>query len=538
VDDGAASLASGPGGAAAAVAVAAAAADGARPPARLRHNLLANMVGSGWTALAYVVCVPLYIKLMGIESYGLVGFFVTLVAVSSLLELGLGATLNRELARRSVDPDAAGDSRDLVRTLELIYWGLAATMGALTVVLAPTIAHHWLRSSTLSAATVQSAIILMGLVLTFQWPLSLYSGGLRGLERQVALNSILVVMMTIRTGGAVLVLWLVTPTIHAFFVWQLLAAAAHTGVAGIVLWRILPAGRRARFRRDLLRGIWRFAAGLSATSVLILVLTQSDKVILSSILSLRFFAYYSLAALAAGSLAYVFLPAFQAAFPRFSALVAAGDEAGLIRTYHRMAQVVAVLILPSAILVAAFSRRIVEIWTGSADTASHTHTLLTLLILGTALNGLMTLPYALSLAYGWTRWPFFLNLAAVVIFLPALVVLALTYGGDGAAAAWLTLNAGYVLVGMHTLHRRLLPREKLRWYLQDVAAPTLAAAAVVAAARALIPAGLGTPPTLALLAATLVLAVLAAAASVLGIPRPSELAAQAVRLARSRPNAS
>jgi hypothetical protein len=62
--------------------------------------------------------------------------------------------------------------------------------------------------------------------------------------------------------------------------------------------------------------------------------------------------------------------------------------------------------------------------------------------------------------------------------------------------------------------------------------------AVVAAARALIPADLGTAPTLALLAATLLLAMLAAAASVLGLPRPSELAAQAVRLARSRPGAS
>ena len=218
------------------------------PPVRLRRNLLANIAGSAWTALLYVVCVPLYIKLMGIESYGLVGFFVTLVAVSSLLELGLGATLNRELARRSIDRARANDSRDLVRTLEIVYWTLAATMGVLTILLAPAIAHHWLQSATLSTSKVQSAIVLMGLVLTFQWPLSLYSGGLLGLERQVELNAILVVMMTVRTGGAVLVLWLVSPTIEAFFLWQLAAAAAHSVVAGFVLWRTLPRGRRPRFQ--------------------------------------------------------------------------------------------------------------------------------------------------------------------------------------------------------------------------------------------------------------------------------------------------
>ena len=509
----------------------------AAPPSRLRHNLLANMVGSGWTALAYVVCVPLYIHLMGIESYGLVGFFVTLVAVSSLLELGLGATLNRELARRSVDPAAAGESRDLVRTLELIYWGLAAAMGAITVLLAPVIAHHWLRSASLSAATVESAVILMGLVLTFQWPLSLYSGGLRGLERQVELNAILVAMMTLRTGGAVVVLWLVSPTIHAFFLWQLIGAAAHTAVAGIVLWRGLPGAGRPRFRRDLLRGIWRFAAGLSGTSVLILALTQSDKLILSSVLSLRYFAYYSLAALAAGSLAYLFLPVYQAAFPRFSALVAAGDLAGLTSTYHRMAQLVAVLVLPTAILVAAFSRRILELWTGSAATADQTQTLLWLLILGTALNGLMNVPYALSLAYGWTRWPFLLNLAALAVFLPTLLVAALRYGGTGAAATWLALNAGYVLLGIHTLHRRLLPTEKVRWYVHDVAAPALAALGVVGVARLLIPVGLGTASTVLCLGLTLALAMAAAAAAAVGLPRPGELAAGMIRLRQGAPRA-
>lgn len=507
------------------------------PPSRLRHNLLANMVGSGWTALAYVVCVPLYIHLMGIESYGLVGFFVTLVAISSLLELGLGATLNRELARRSVEAQATGESRDLVRTLELIYWGLAMAMGVITVLLAPVIAHHWLRSSSLSPATVESAVALMGLVLTFQWPLSLYSGGLRGLERQVELNAILVAMMTLRTGGAVVVLWLVSPTIHAFFVWQLIGAAAHTAVAGTVLWRGLPGEGRPRFRRDLLRGIWRFAAGLSGTSVLILALTQSDKVILSSVLSLRYFAYYSLAALAAGSLAYLFLPVYQAAFPRFSALVAAGNVAGLTRTYHRMAQLVAVLVLPAAILVAVFSRRILELWTGSAATAGQTHTLLWLLILGTALNGLMNVPYALSLAYGWTRWPFLLNLAALAVFLPTLLVTALTFGGTGAAATWLALNAGYVLLGIHTLHRRLLPAEKVRWYVHDVAAPALAAAAVVGLAWLVLPVGLGSAATVVCLGLTLALAMLAAAASAAGLPRPGELAAGMVRRRRSAPRA-
>ena len=42
--------------------------------------------------------VPLYIKFMGIESYGLVGIFASLLALFGLLDMGLSTTLNRELA--------------------------------------------------------------------------------------------------------------------------------------------------------------------------------------------------------------------------------------------------------------------------------------------------------------------------------------------------------------------------------------------------------------------------------------------------------
>ncbi len=39
--------------------------------------------------------IPLYIKFLGIEAYGIIGFFTTLQAMFTLLDLGLGYTLNR-----------------------------------------------------------------------------------------------------------------------------------------------------------------------------------------------------------------------------------------------------------------------------------------------------------------------------------------------------------------------------------------------------------------------------------------------------------
>ena len=71
----------------------------------IKKNILANFSGKAWQVLMSLAFVPLYIKFMGIESYGLVGIFASLLALFGLLDMGLSTTLNRELARFSALPD-------------------------------------------------------------------------------------------------------------------------------------------------------------------------------------------------------------------------------------------------------------------------------------------------------------------------------------------------------------------------------------------------------------------------------------------------
>src|SRR5207248_46153 len=88
----------------------------------VRKNIIANLVGNGLTAILALVLVPLYIKFLSIEAWGVVGIFISLQSFCVLLDFGLAATLTRELARLSAQKDKAQEMRDLVRTLELIYW--------------------------------------------------------------------------------------------------------------------------------------------------------------------------------------------------------------------------------------------------------------------------------------------------------------------------------------------------------------------------------------------------------------------------------
>ena len=454
---------------------------------RLKQNVLANYVGTGLGAAMAVVFVPMYIKFMGIESYGLIGIFGILGAVVNLLDMGLSPTLNRELARLSALPNKAQEMRNLVRTLELPYWGVALAIGITVFALAPLIAHNWVQAKHLSQDTVQQAVMIMGLIMMLQWPMSFYSGGLMGLQRQVILNSINVGIAALRGVGAILILWLVSPTIQAFFIWQVCTSALQISILVIFLWRRLPsASAPAQFQIESLRRVWRFAASLSITSVVTLVLTQLDKVILSRMLTLETFGYYSLAYTVAANLMLLVYPVNTAIFPRFSQLVASGDQDGLKQVYHLSCQLVSVLILSVAAIVTLFAPEILLLWTRNPTTAANTHSIVSLLIIGTALNGLAILPYALQLAHGWTRLMLYTNSVAAIIMAPLIIALTILYQARGAAIAWIILNSGYVFVSLPLMHRRLLRGEQWRWYFEDVGMPLLGALLIAILGRVLI----------------------------------------------------
>lgn len=490
----------------------------------LKKNIAANFAGNAWQALMALAFIPLYIKFMGVEAYGLIGIFTMLQGLFVLLDMGLGATLTRETARLSVLPEKKQEIRNLSRSLEVIYWGVAIFIGICIAVLAPFIARYWVKASQLSPQTIEQAIRLMGFAMALQWPASFYSGGLIGLQRQVLLNVINSLIGTLRGAGAVLILWLISPTIQAFFLWQMVISVVNTGFLAFSLWRALPqTDEKTVFQRQLLAGVWRFAADMSIISILATIVTQLDKVILSKMLALEAFGYYTLAGVVGMSLYRLIGPVTSAVYPRFTQLVSLSDSAGLKQLYHKSSQFMSVLILPVTAVIAMFSYEVIFLWTQNTVTAERCYLLVSVLIYGTALNGLMSLPYALQVAYGWTRLALLTTLAAVIVLVPTIVLLTGRYGALGGASAWLILNSGHILITIGLMHRRLLPTEKWKWYFNDVGIPLMVSLAIAGTGRLLIRGHMSQPETIAWL---VVISVTTLAATVISTRTTRDWAAE------------
>lgn len=452
-----------------------------------RRNLLANFAGFGWIAIVQFACVPFYIHFLGVEAYGLVGFYLTLQAALLVLDLGLSPTINREMARHTARPGPAVELRDLARTLEAGSWLIGIAVGAFIILLAPLIAERWINAESMSTGIVSSAVVYMGVLMAIQWPLNVYQGGLLGLQRQVRLNAIRILSATLSGGGSIVALWAWSPDLATFFVWQILVAILQVVAMAWSFWAALPAvHRRAQIDVRLLRPAAGFATGMSGIALFGMVLAQMDKIVLSKLLSLGDFAYYVLAATVASGLHLFVAPVYAAVFPRLSALVAVNDETEIRRLYHEATQLLTVLLVPVAAVLTLFPLEIVQAWTGDAEIAVQVAPIVGLLAVGSAINGLMHMPYALQLAYGWTSIGLALTIGQVVVFLPLLIWVAARFGGAGAACVWALLNAAYLSLGIPWTHRRLLRGDASRWLISDVCLPAAGALLLAVIGRLLV----------------------------------------------------
>ena len=443
----------------------------------LRRNLVANYLGQGWTALMGLAFIPLYIKYLGIESYGLIGIFALLQSWLQLLDMGMTPTLSREMARTSAGTHSAQSIRDLLRSIEIITLAMACIIAIGIWAASVWLASDWLRAEKIPVATVAQAFTLMGIVTGLRFIEGIYRSSIIGLQRQVLLNGLASAMATLRGLGAVGILIWFSPTLEAFFIWQGLISILTVGILATTTYLSLPkATAGGNFSLTALIGVWRFAGGMLGITLLSLLLMQVDKIVLSKLLNLSDYGYYTLAVVVAGGINIIGAPINQAWYPRLSELVARADQTNLIKVYHQGAQLVSVVMGSAAFVLIVFTVTILQLWTQDLELAHRAAPIVRVLVLGNLLNGLMWIPYQTQLAHGWTGLAIRIKIISILFVVPAILWATPYYGALGAAWIWAGLNASYVLIGIHFMYCRIMKGEKWGWYTNDILSPLLGAA--------------------------------------------------------------
>ena len=437
----------------------------------LRRNIVASYASQLYVLLVGIVAFPALLKYMGAESFGLVGFFMMLSTWFQLLDCGLAPTMSREAARYSAGVSDAITLRRLLRALEGVFV-VVGGIGCATMILgAEAIATRWLNVERLPVQEVTQALSLMAFVIALRFVSALYKGAVTGFERIVWLGGINVIIATLRFVVVIPFLTLVEATPTHFFAYQLCVGIIEMGLLVNRSYSLLPAhssNLAVRWEWAPLRRVLRFSLSVAFTSMVWVLVTQTDKLFLSKLLPLTEYAYFTLVVTLASGVMMISGPISGALLPRMTNLNSLGDERELLRVYRTATQCIALIVCPVVFVLCLFPEQILWVWTGNAALAHESAQILVLYSLGNGFLAFAAFPYYLQFAKGNLRLHLIGNAVFLVFLIPSVAWATVRYGALGAGWAWMLNNAACLLFWVPFVHQRFAAGLHVRWLAHDI----------------------------------------------------------------------
>ncbi len=429
----------------------------------------------GSTVIFSIVFVPFYIRYLGLESYGLVGFYVSIQAGLILLDLGMRSALSRT-ASIEVHNKVSQNFCDLLRSIEIISFVIFSCIVMIFILVTDWMAGSWFNLVDLSEDQVALALNFLGLTVGFRFLESIYTAILIGLQRQEWMNICIAVFALMRGLGAIFVLMIVSPSIEMFFLWQAVVGFVLVLTLAVSAYRFLNVSVFAgSFSLLALKSVWKYAAGVTVGTILGVIVVQTDRLLLSTLLTLEEYGYYSLAIIISAPLLTLVAPITQSLFPKLCQLFASDNFDDMAGYFHYGTQLVTIFVGTASIILIVFAEPIISIWLSDAHLAQRISALVQILSIGNLLLAFTRLIGQVAYACNWTSLFVYINAVLVLIIIPSLFLVVPKFGPLGAAYIWVMYNFLALCVSGYLFFSRYLSKEAFPWIFNDILRPLIPA---------------------------------------------------------------
>ncbi len=356
----------------------------------LARNTIWNLFGNGAPMIVAVVCIPILIRGLGKDRFGVLTLAWAFIGYASLFDLGLGRAMTQVVAQKL----GAGKDHEIPSVVwtSLVLMLFLGVVGAVFVLLI----SPWLVASGLNVpAALQQETVQAFRLLGFSIPFVITTSGLRGLleanQRFALINALRVPMGVFTFAGPLLVL----PFSRS------LALVLATLVAGrIAAWfahlllclRVVPSlCRRITLDKQTVGPMLRFGGWMTIANVVNPVLVSMDRFIIGAVLPVAMVGFYTAPFEAVTKLWIVPASLTATVFPACSAL-GADRRKELETLYTRSIKYLFLVLAPISLVLFLFAGSIMQLWLGP-DFAEKSTTVFRILSIGVFVNCFAHIPF-------------------------------------------------------------------------------------------------------------------------------------------------
>jgi len=399
---------------------------------RLVNNVLFNLSGQGLPLLAALFAIPLLIKALGIDRFGIFTLIWVVVGYFGLFDLGIARAMTKLVAERF------GTTRE--NEIPGIFWTaipvvlLSGLVGALILFTSASgVAQYILKASPELQQETLPAFYLLALSIPLVISIAGLTGFLEAAQRFGLINLVRIPMGVFGFLGPLLVLSY-SHSLYALTAILLAGRALEFVALFILCLKVLPDLRRGiRFRVANIRPLLSFGGWITVSNVVGPFLTHLDRFFISALISVAAIAYYATPYSIITKLLIIPGALVGVLFPTV-ALLLKQNRGQAAQMFYRSSKYVIFAMFPLLLILITFAHEALALWLGE-EFSSHGTVVLQWLVIGVFLNGLAQLPVALIHGNGRPELVAKLHLAELPIYLLALIVLLEKYGIAGVAMA-------------------------------------------------------------------------------------------------------
>jgi O-antigen/teichoic acid export membrane protein len=435
-----------------------------------KKNTLFNYVGRIYSALIGLLILPLYLSYLTAEAFGLIGFFMIISGWLAMIEVGLSSLMTRESAKLKSSKKGLRELKSILRSVEFFFLILSLLIFISALFSKKWIATSWLNFSEINFDMVIFCLLIISLLIGLKLTVSMYKGVINGYEDQVWLNIFNILINSLKFVGGLLLVAYFSPNILHYFLYQLFIAVIEIFVIIHRVYLVFPRGKVLVYPSysSIQKNI-PFISAIAYSSALWVVFTQVDKLLLSYLLTLKEFGYFTLVFVLVNGMAVVIsTPIADAIKPRMVSLFEKNKISELITIYRNSSRLISVLSFTLFGLVAFYSYEVLYLWSGNEEAARWGAEILFWYSLGSGMLMLSYFQFYLQFAYGNLKYHVIGSSFFGAFQIVVMIIATIKFHAIGAAIAWFWLQLIFIVVWPAFIHKKFIPGIHKKWLVQDV----------------------------------------------------------------------